>query len=89
VTPCISIKGIKNFLPVVFIGMGSGTIYLAGTVCLVLKGPYVALIEIGWLLCNTVNLSIDSGVPVDVVPGPPGSGINASGIAKGLLDDPG
>lgn len=44
-------------------GRGSGTMYLAGTVCFVLKGPYVALTEIGWELWKTVNRSIDNGMP--------------------------
>lgn len=37
--------------------------YLAGTVCLVLNGPYVALTDIGCELWKTVNRSIDNGIP--------------------------
>lgn len=47
-------------------GSGSGTTYRAGTVCLVLNGPYVALTEIGCELWNTVNRSIDNGIPFEV-----------------------
>lgn len=44
-------------------GRGSGTMYLAGTVCFVLNGPYVALTEIGCELWKTVKRSIDNGIP--------------------------
>lgn len=54
------ISSYSKYLPTVFTGKGSGTTYLAGTVCFVLKGPYVALMEIGCELWNTVNLSVDS-----------------------------
>lgn len=35
--------------------LSSGTMYRAGTVCLVENGPYVARIDTGWLACATVN----------------------------------
>lgn len=45
-------------------GSGSGTTYLAGTVCFVLNGPYVARTDMGCELWNTVNRSVDKGDPV-------------------------
>lgn len=57
---------------------GSGTIYLAGTVCFVENGPYVARMEIGCDDWKTVNLSTErilDGVDVD------GSTLERSGIA--------
>lgn len=50
------------------IGNGSGTTYLAGTVCFVLNGPYVARTEIGCELWNTVKRSIDKGEPLVAEP---------------------